>query len=228
MTLADLIASRDHVLVDFDGPVCAVFGNLTSRTVADRLKVLLGPDLAQHVAASDDPFEVLGYASTVGPGTAAAVERQLRRLEAEAISAAPSTPGSTTAIRGLTAAGFTVTIVSNNGVDAIRTYLTLHDLASVVRGVSGRTNADPDTLKPDPFLLEQAMRSVGADAASCVMVGDSVSDIKAAHAAGTAVVAYANKPGKREQFEPLEPDFIIDDMTALLSGCAVPSAPDQT
>jgi phosphoglycolate phosphatase-like HAD superfamily hydrolase len=47
------------------------------------------------------------------------------------------------------------------------------------------------------------------------MIGDSVTDIQAAKAAGTKVIAYANKPGKRERFAAHQPDALIDSMTVL-------------
>ena len=58
-------------------------------------------------------------------------------------------------MRALRQAGYTVTIVSNNAADMIRSYLNMHELTTVVRRISARSR--PDTqLKPDPFPVEQA------------------------------------------------------------------------
>jgi HAD superfamily hydrolase (TIGR01662 family) len=177
--------------------------------------MLIGNDIPTEVAASPDPFDVLRYGALCGPVTARVVETQLRRLELEAVATAPPTVGIAAALSSLREVGFTVTIVSNNSVDAIRSFLLLHDLASYVRGISARSNADPSLLKPSPYLIEQAIQSLGTSPEFCVMVGDSLSDIDAARAAGTAVIAYANKPAKARQFHARGADCVIETIDQL-------------
>lgn len=220
--VAAILARAPNVLLDFDGPVCSVFGNLSDRTVADRLKALLGSDLPTAITDTDDPFEVLHFCATADPPAVEAVEKQLRRLEAEAVKSAPATPGAVDTMESLVETGCTLTVVSNNSEDAIRIFLTLHNLKHLVCGISARARPDPGLLKPNPDLLERAIESLGVKPYQCVMVGDSVSDIAAARSAGTSVIAYANKPGKRARFELHHPDAIIDDMTGLVSTCASP------
>ncbi|WP_370946486.1 HAD family hydrolase [Amycolatopsis sp. cg5] len=211
--MGDLLAARDHVFLDFDGPVCTLFSALPASEAADRLKALLSPGLPDDIAASADPFEILAFAASCGPSAASVVERQLKRLELEAVSQA--TPGALDVIHDLARDGYTLTIVSNNSVDAVRAFLVMHDLAQAVRRISARVDGDVSKLKPSPFLIEQAIRGLGTSPSRCLMVGDSVADIEAARAAGVAVVAYANKPGKRERFAPYEPDVIIEDLATL-------------
>jgi HAD superfamily hydrolase (TIGR01662 family) len=190
-TAAELLAERDHVLIDFDGPVCGLFGgHLSDGEAATRLKVLLGEGIPPDVAKAGDPFEVLRYAVSCGPATARTIETQLKRLELEAVATAAETPGIATTLAALHAAGCTVTVVSNNSVEAIRTFLVVHGLAAHVRGISARTRPDPELLKPNPFLVNEAIRSLGTSPRFCVMVGDSQADIDAAHAAGVAAIAY--------------------------------------
>jgi HAD superfamily hydrolase (TIGR01509 family) len=121
------------------------------------------------------------------------VETQLRRLELEAVLSAPLTPNAAEAVRGLHLAGFTVTVVSNNSTDAIRSFLVLHKLAAHVRGISGRTRVDPSFLKPNPFLIEQAVASLGTKPQNCVMIDDSLADIKAAQTARVSVIGIGNR-----------------------------------
>jgi HAD superfamily hydrolase (TIGR01662 family) len=216
MTAADVLAVVDHVLLDFDGPVCAVFGgHLSDRDVADRLKVLVGSDLPHEVRATNDPFEVLKYAASCGPKTGGVVEAQLRRLETEAVVSAPTTPGVVDALRHLNNAGYTVTIVSNNSASAVRAFLTVHDLAGFVRGIAARTFSDPSLLKPNPYLVNMAVRGRGTTPDRCVLVGDSSTDIDAAQSTGVPVIAYANKPGKLEQFRARHADAVITSMMEL-------------
>ncbi|MTD53873.1 HAD family hydrolase [Amycolatopsis pithecellobii] len=213
---AELLAQRRTVLLDFDGPVCAVFGVITDEAVADKLRTLLPGDIPADVATARDPFRVLRYAATLGVDIAAEVEAEFHHEEYRAVSDAPPTTGAFEVLRALDAIGHWVVIVSNNSKGAVRRFLHLHGLASTVAAISARSDADPDHLKPAPYLLLQAMRQLSVTADECVMVGDSVSDIEAAHAAATPAIAYANKPGKRERFQSHSPEAIIDTMTELL------------
>lgn len=146
-TVVELLAERDHVLLDFDGPVCGIFGGpVNDHDVADRLKQLLGDVLPADIANTHDPFDVLGYSASCGPATAKVVDTQLSRLEGEAVVSAPEAPGAADALRSLHGAGFTITIVSNNAVTAVRTFLVLHNLTSCVRRISARDYTDPALL----------------------------------------------------------------------------------
>lgn len=217
-TAAELLAQRRTVLLDFDGPVCAVFGVITDEAVAEKLRTLLPGELPPHVATARDPFEVLRYAATVSADIAAEVEAEFHQQECRAVSDAPPTPGAFDAIRALDVAGHPIIIVSNNSKEAVRRFLRLHSLAEAVTAISARSDANPDRLKPAPYLLLQAMRQVSATADQCVMVGDSIGDIVAAHAATMPAIAYANKPYKREAFRPHSPEAIIHDMAELAAG----------
>lgn len=216
--LARVLAGVPHVLLDFDGPVCAVFGGTSDRAVADALRAKLdglAGLLPPEVADSRDPFDVLRYAATLGPDRAAEIEASLTGLELDAVATATPTAGAGEAITALRHAGKTVTIVSNNSVAAILAYLSDHALAPLITGVIGRSDPSPALLKPDPHLLQQAVHARRAEPNECVLVGDSTTDIQAARAAHTAVIAYANKPGKHARFAVLDPDVVITAMQDL-------------
>jgi glycerol 3-phosphatase-2 len=57
--------------------------------------------------------------------------------------------------------------------------------------------------KPDPYLLEVAAHSVGADLASAVMIGDALTDIAAGHAVGARTVLMLTGVSTREMSEAL-------------------------
>ncbi len=211
----ELLREKDHVFLDFDGPVCDVFAELPAREVADRLRRLVGPDLPADVRVTADPFDVLEYAWSCGPNTAHVVERQLSRLEGEAVSLIAPAPGAREAIREWVAQGFTVTIVSNNSVDAIRSFLTLYELAEHARRISARSTSDPG--QPNPTLIEAAMRALGASPGQCVMIGDSAADVLAARAAGVASVALAVTPAKRDALASVDPDALVSALADLRS-----------
>jgi phosphoglycolate phosphatase-like HAD superfamily hydrolase len=216
MTIAEILAKRDHILLDFDGPVSAMFGGtLTDHDVADRLKPLLGHVLPGEIAASHNPFDVLRYAASCGPATLRAIEIQFRRLESEAITTAPVTAGVAEVLPVLHQAGFTLTIVSNNSLEATRSFLVLHDLTTYVRRIIGRPADEPSLLTPNPFLVERAIRSLGTSPESCVLVGSSLADVDAARAAGTAVIGYADNEAKAATLRSRGVDSIIDDIGQL-------------
>lgn len=213
MTLAQLVADRRHVLLDFDGPVCAVFGGVSARDTAAQLAADLraqGVPLSAAVDDTNDPFDVLQAAAQ--HGAAQLAEPMLRDREVSAVRLAPITPGAREALASLIASRHTITIVSNNSDAAVRAFLTAHGLTEHIGGVVARTEADPDLLKPNPHLLALAIRQLRTEPSECVLIGDSTTDITAAHAAGTAVIAYANKPHKRAAFTPHGPDAVIHDM----------------
>jgi HAD superfamily hydrolase (TIGR01662 family) len=132
--------------------------------------------------------------------------------EIGAVREAPPIPGVVEAIEALRASGHTVTIVSNNSEAAIRAFIDEHGLADQVDGIAGRTRARVEDLKPEPYLLRRALGDRGAEPADAVLIGDSITDIQAARAAGTAVIAFANKPGKDRALRSFEPEALIRSM----------------
>jgi len=222
-TLARVLAGAQHILLDFDGPVCAVFGGTSDRAVADELRALLADRLGElpaDVADSPDPFEILRHAATLGPQITAETEHAFADLEREAVTSATETPGAREAITALHHAGRTITITSNNGVRAILAYLNTSGLAPLIDGVIGRADPSPALLKPDPHLVLQAVRARRAQPAECALIGDSETDVRAAQAARVAAIAYANKPGKYDQLTATSPDAIITAMHEITAAIA--------
>lgn len=222
MTLAQLLAERPCVLLDFDGPVCAVFGGATSapeaaRELAGYLRSR-GVHLPDGAGETGDPFDVLRAAQG---DRAEAVEAALRQTEVRAVATAPITPGVREALTALQASGHTITIVSNNSAAAVGAFVTAHGLHRYISGLIGRTAPDPTLLKPHPHLVCKAISERSTAAASCVLVGDSTTDVEAAQRAGTAVIAYANRPGKRDTFEAQGPDAIIETMHEIAAAASV-------
>lgn len=217
MTPDDVLAQARTLLLDFDGPVCAVFAGIPAATVADQLRQVLvdGGCIEQpsFLAATDDPFEVLHFAATLGEAEARYVEAAFAAHEVEAITSAEPTEGAHGLIHAWHASRRPVAIVSNNSVAAIEAYLNLHNLHWSVDTVSARTSPDTRLLKPNPYLLNQAIAQLEVVPGECVFVGDSVSDVVAARAAGGYSIGYANKPGKLEKLAVA--DAVIDEMTSI-------------
>jgi len=211
---AELVASKPNVLLDFDGPICSVFGGVGADTAARQLRDRLGLS-EQHSAEVRDPFEILRYAAAEGQREAIEAERELTKLEVEAVATATPTPGAAELLRCLAGRGHRMAIVSNNSVAAVRAYLENHGLAGLVNEVSARTDADPTRLKPGPYLLHQAFEQLGVRPERCVMIGDSFADIQAAQVANVEIIAYANKPTKQDRFARYAPVTIVSDLYSL-------------
>jgi phosphoglycolate phosphatase len=86
-----------------------------------------------------------------------------------------------------------------------------------------------DTLpekKPSPMPLLHAAEWFGVEPAQALMVGDSVSDVKAARAAGFAIVCTSYGYNHGQDIRKAEPDAVIDSMIELdrLLADAVPVA----
>ena len=92
-------------------------------------------------------------------------------------------------------------------------YLERRDLE--LDAIIGRTSVDAALLKPNPHLVLRTLDALGAIADTSVLVGDSPSDVLAAHAARIATIGFANKPGKRERLADAGARAVVDDLRTL-------------
>lgn len=75
-----------------------------------------------------------------------------------------------------------------------------------------------DTLpkkKPDPMPLLHAAKSLGASPEKSVMIGDSISDVKASRAAGFKIICMSYGYNHGEDIRDYNPDVVIDSMAEL-------------
>ncbi|MEV0326209.1 HAD-IA family hydrolase [Micromonospora echinospora] len=226
MTAANLAAIVDRarvILLDFDGPVCSIFAQHPASAVAHQLRKLLvdqAVTLPTEILNEPDPLAVLRFTATLGrPAVVRLVDEAMTREEVTAARTAEPTPYGREVIVAAQQTGRLVAVVSNNSAGSVHAYLNARRLTSYVHPVIGRPEAAPERMKPDPFPVLAAVRELGAAPKDCVLVGDSVSDIEAAHAAGVAAIGYANKPGKRERFAAA--DAVIDSMADLVTAFSV-------
>jgi HAD superfamily hydrolase (TIGR01509 family) len=208
-----------HLLFDFDGPICSIFATVSPLFVAKRLREVLGDChtvIPRSVSVTNDPFDVLRFAAAISAELGERVERELHQLELKAVDSAHPTPYAREVIEKAGGSGRAIAAVSNNSRDVVGRYLAASGFASTFGAIVGRSSPDPRLLKPDPFLIDQAVKELGATHDECVLVGDSISDIEGAHRAGTLSIGYANKPGKVEQLATAGADAIITSMAHLL------------
>jgi phosphoglycolate phosphatase len=216
--LASVLAATKYVLLDFDGPVCDVFAGRPARGIAGELRDYIAESVTTSVPASFaetwDPLDIVRQVADFAPQLALDIETNLRAAEREAVASAAPTPGTAEFLAACEAAGWPVAIVSNNSAPAIAAYLQQHHLDGYVQHIAGRDPSDPHRMKPDTFLLDQAVTALAADPATTVLIGDSITDIEAAHAYGVRVIAYVNKPEKHQTLS--HADAGTTDMAALI------------
>jgi beta-phosphoglucomutase-like phosphatase (HAD superfamily) len=200
-SLQEIIASTRHLLLDFDGPVCAVFAGTPAPVVAKQLRGSLtaaGFTLPGEAQDQDDPLEVFRAVARASDDAAVLAQHVLTALEVRAVKTAQPTPGSADLIATADRTGRTVTIVSNNSGAAISAYLADHRLTGYVRAVVARDDHDQDRMKPSPYRVREAVGMLGAEpvGAECAFIGDSPSDVLAGHLVGVPVIGYASNPAK--------------------------------
>lgn len=209
-----LAEASGPLLLDFDGPLCAVFAGVSARAIAAELRELLmarGAVIPDELKSEDDPLEVLRWTGAQHQRELTrSAEEALRAAELRAIGNAEPTPHTREVIAAAKKAGRKVAIVSNNSEPAITAYLKTEHLAAHIDAVVGRAYADPGRMKPNPSSVLSAISTLHATPNSCVLVGDSTADVMAARSAGIRIIGYANKPGKTAQLA--RADAIVADM----------------
>jgi len=216
-----LLGEVGAVLLDFDGPVCSIFAGYPAPQVAVELVDVLrqnGVDVTPELANEQDPLEVLRHTGAAGDyRITRAVEDALCAAELRAAKSAEPTPYGREVIVAARQVGVPVAAVSNNSGGAVTAYLAAHRLAGYVSPVVGRAYADPNRMKPNPEPILQAVRALGEVPARCVLVGDSVSDIEGARAAGVRTIGYANRPPKVEALRAAGAEVVVTSMGDLAS-----------
>jgi phosphoglycolate phosphatase len=216
MTPADILARAHTLLLDFDGPVCAVFAGIPAPVVADQLRQVLADggyaEIPNLIAASSDPFEVLHYAATLGEAEVRYVEAAFTAHEVEAVATAAPTEGAHDFIRAWHASGRPIAIVSNNSTPAINAYLDLYNLRPSIDFISARTDPKVALLKPNPHFLHQALTVLDSKPEDCIFIGDSTSDMEAARTANIQAIGFANKHNKRLPLADAGAAAIIESM----------------
>jgi HAD superfamily hydrolase (TIGR01549 family) len=222
-TIDALAAKARFLLLDFDGPVCSIFASMPASMIADELRRLLenaGAGVTKPMQETDDPLELLRLTQRFAPELVLQVEAKLRAREVDAASSARPTPFVSDLLDACARTHRPVAIVSNNSRAAVLRYLSTHNIHFAFAAIIGREDADPSLMKPSPHLVEHAIAALDADPGSCLMVGDSPSDVQAARSAGVATVGFANKPGKAEALVAAGANSSITDLSELATALA--------
>jgi HAD superfamily hydrolase (TIGR01509 family) len=220
---ASVFRRTQAVLLDFDGPVCSVFAGYPATQIAEELSALIQDalgQLPQVITDANGPHEVLAASASFGDDLWRRVEEALQAAEIKAVESATATPGVDAFLSVCNASDRPVAIVSNNCEASVRAYLDHAGLASQIQHIEARDPAHVDRMKPSPFLLQQAAGALRVHPEQTVLIGDQVSDIQAAMAAGAGSVGYANKPGKSVDLAAAGANAVVEDMHLLAEAVA--------
>ncbi|MFJ2645947.1 HAD family hydrolase [Streptomyces sp. NPDC087420] len=211
------------IFFDFDGPICEVFAGLPASEVAKNLADAMrrfDPILSERMQGMDF-VDALRVSPEGGEGALKAIEETLISAEIAAVKVAGEpTPGAVASLQAARSSGRNVAIVSNNSAECVREFLNLHELTSLVHEVVGRPPHEPHRMKPAPDSVLVAAARFGARPQSCTLVGDSVTDVVAAIAAGSTSIGYANRAGKEKALTRAGADAVIDSMAILAEALA--------
>ncbi|MYS09769.1 HAD hydrolase-like protein [Streptomyces sp. SID6041] len=217
--LIETLANARVVLLDFDGPLCDVFAGLPASEVARELADLLSAqdgEAAARALRTDDPVEVLRIAHDIDTALGHRVEQALTAAEVRAVAVAgPPTPGAAEALQAARAAGRAVAVVSDNSAESVQAFLRLHGLEEHVTRIVGRPSEQLHLMKPNPYPLITAAEQMHIDVTSCTLIGASLTDVQAAHAAGATAIGYADRPEKADLFVEAQADAVAPGMWAV-------------
>ncbi len=124
-------------------------------------------------------------------------------------------PGVEEGLTYLQQAGYKLGCVTNKAAqftEPLLKDLGIYDNFSIV--ISGDTLAKK---KPDPLPLLHAAEFFGVQPADAMMIGDSVSDVKAARAAGFQIICMSYGYNHGVDIREANPDVVIDSMAELAS-----------
>ncbi|WP_320778875.1 HAD family phosphatase [Streptomyces sp. CRN 30] len=230
--LKNLLRAVNTVLFDFDGPVCDLFAGISTARVAERIKSYTrrhwGP-LDPEVSACDDSHGILRPLRNMyeqkepKPNNRRPLrkaERIVTRREAKAARTARPTPGIFELVDNLHTLDKQLIVVSNNAEAPIRAYLERHGRYDKFEKVCGRDPADARRMKPHPDCVRRALDHLGLSrdsAPTCLLVGDQLTDLRAAKAAGTRFLGFTADVSRERAMRREGADAVVGSHARLLA-----------
>jgi HAD superfamily hydrolase (TIGR01549 family) len=147
------------------------------------------------------------------------LEKAVTAGEVAAARIAWPTPDADALIRRLAAGGLRLAVVTNNSPLSADTYLRNHGLRQYFEVIHGRT-ADPDLMKPHPYVLLQALHSLDLQPEAAVMIGDTPTDAEAAEAANVPFIGYGRNMLKRARLREAGAKVVLEAYRPLLNEAA--------
>lgn len=167
-----------------------------------------------EVAKTTDHLAVLRFAGHAAPQDVLAVDKACTAAEVEAAARSVPVYAAIRLARNSQVRGQRVAVVSNNSAHAVKRFLERVDLHLPI---FGRPEGFPDLMKPNPHLIRKAIDALEVDAEDALIVGDSVTDIEAAHAVGIVSIGLVTRESKRASMLAGAADAYVDSMDDLVT-----------
>ncbi len=123
-------------------------------------------------------------------------------------------PGALELLAGMQAGGVHSAVLTNKHAGSARLICTHLGMDPYLAGVFGA--GDTPWLKPDPRFTRHALGTLGSDAASTLLVGDSPYDVQTAQAAGIPIWAVPTGTHTEAELLAAGADRVLPDLAALL------------
>ncbi|MBD0425002.1 HAD-IA family hydrolase [Streptomyces sp. TRM S81-3] len=227
--LSRLLGTARAVLFDFDGPVTDLFRGVSTAPVADEIKEAvrrhwgaLDPD----VEDCDDSHGVLLRVRDMldrpasPPRDRAALdlaEAIVTRHEYEIVRTASPTPHLGALVEALLGLGMRLVIVSNNADGPVCEFLKSFDLQSKFEAVMGRDPKELRHMKPSPESVNRAVEHLALAPDECVLIGDQLTDLSAARAAGTRFIGCTRSPERAAEMMRRGADRVVSSLAPLVN-----------
>lgn len=224
-----IIFDKDGTLFDFAETWGAWAQNMLlaeaggDRGLAQQLGQAIGFDLDSAAFHPDSPV-IAGTADTVAQLMVPLLPAHRRAgltarldLMAQDVPLAPVTD-LRALMAELRAAGYALGVVTNDAEAPARTHLAAFDLIDSFDFIAGYDSGHGAKPGAGPCLA--FAQSVGVQADQCVMVGDSLTDLGAAQAAGMVGIGVLTGPALRHELTPMAQDVLdsIVDLPEWLAG----------
>ncbi|MGV2916138.1 HAD family hydrolase [Streptomyces alfalfae] len=237
--LPRLLARSEALLFDFDGPVTRFFADYPTAPVADEMKDLLADRrvrLPPAVEAYQDSHGLLHLLrSEVFPEdrpdaetqkTLELVESIVTAHEYRAVQKARPEDGIASLLTALHGRGKRLVVVSNNAEGPVRAFLDVAGLTHRFEGVFGRDPHELRHMKPHPRCVEMAIGFLGLSPEACLLVGDQLTDLEAAHQAGVPFLGYARNTAVARRMRAERAAWAGTSLRPVLAAAeALPAAP---
>ena len=193
------------ILFDFDGVLADTLADMLrfGQEVCDELGVkhtVVQTDLSELEVMS---FATFGWACEVPEDLVDEFVRRCTRKFAEKESPPVIFDGMGVVVRNL-AESYTLAVVTGNTEAVVRTFLEEHGLGGCIRAVYG---VDMPGSKVEKILM--AKSQFAAEGEAVFMVGDSLSDVRAAREAGVTSIAVSWGHQSLGRLVESEPDHIV-------------------
>jgi len=193
------------IVLDYDGVVVdSLRHNLkVAKACADLLGVEEFPATRDVRQMRQMTFESLGRLLGLSERDITEFRTCIFRRLTTATNAPPLYPGMASLIRDLSQA-YVLAIVTDNAQPVVRGLLGQHDLLRQIALIEGGENQEPKSTK-----IEKLISRFAIDRNDAFFVGDSVSDIRAAKAAGVKSIAVTYGFQYKDLLAREDPDVMV-------------------